>query len=144
MKYAAWQSQHPKLTDKFGSTVMIIMTVGEDGKDREMVCLPLRKIPAWLYSINPNKVDPAIRSKVIQYQEECDDVLWRYWTTGSATRASEKHERAARQDSFRRAATIARIDSMKNPALQRLALGEIGIDPAVLGPLDNQPDFFHQ
>lgn len=78
----AWQSQHAKLTAKFESTVTIIVTVGEDGKAREMLCLPLRKFPAWLYSINPNKVAPHLRDKVVRYQDECDDVLWQYWTQG--------------------------------------------------------------
>ncbi|MGV0998262.1 MAG: phage antirepressor N-terminal domain-containing protein [Fluviibacter sp.] len=77
-----WRGQHEKLTAKFGSVVGIIPTTGEDGKQYQMICLPLRKIYAWLYSINPNKVNPEIRDKVIQYQEECDDVLWQYWTTG--------------------------------------------------------------
>ncbi|WP_197893140.1 phage antirepressor N-terminal domain-containing protein [Undibacterium sp. KW1] len=44
----AWESQRPKLNDRFQSTTMIIMAVGEDGKNREMVCLPLRKLAAWL------------------------------------------------------------------------------------------------
>lgn len=52
-----------------------------------MVCLPLRKLPAWLYSISANKVAPELRDKVIQYQENCDDVLWDYWTKGSVARA---------------------------------------------------------
>lgn len=81
-----WKTQYDKLTDKFGSTVGIIPTVGEDGKNREMVCLPLRKLPAWLYSINPSKVAPELRDKVVRYQSECDDALWDYWTKGSATR----------------------------------------------------------
>lgn len=80
----AWQVQSRKLAEKFGSVITIMVTTGGDGKQYEMVCLPLRKLPAWLYSINPNKVSPDIRAKVIQYQEECDDVLWRYWTTGVA------------------------------------------------------------
>jgi hypothetical protein len=54
----------------------------------------------------------------------------------------EKQEREARQDGFRRAATLARIDGMKNGALQRLALTEIGIDPAILSATDGQPDLF--
>lgn len=61
---------------------------------------------------------------------------------GGGFLASEKHQREARQDSFRRAATIARIDGMKNSALQRIALTEIGIDPSVLSVQDNQPDLF--
>ena len=44
----------------------------------------LRKLPAWLYSIHANKVKPEIRDTVIKYQEECDDVLWDYWTKGVA------------------------------------------------------------
>ncbi len=85
-----WNGQHAKLTEKFGSTVQIIWTVAEDGKNREMVCLPLRKLPAWLYSVNPNKVAPELRDKIIQYQAECDDALWDYWTKGQATRPSVK------------------------------------------------------
>jgi hypothetical protein len=81
-----WPTQYVKLTDKFGSTVGEIPTVGEDGKTRGMVCLPLRKLPAWLYSISPNKVKPELRDKIIRYQEECDDALWDYWTKGSASR----------------------------------------------------------
>lgn len=47
-----------------------------------MICMALRKLAAWLNSISPNKVRPEIRDKVIQYQEECDDVLYEYWTKG--------------------------------------------------------------
>ena len=47
-----------------------------------MLCLMLRKLPAWLYSVNANKVKPELRDTVIKYQEECDDVLWDYWTKG--------------------------------------------------------------
>ena len=86
----AWQVQHRKLTEKFGATVTIMVTVGEDGRNREMVCLPLRKLPAWLYSVNPNKVAPELRDKIIQYQNECDDALWDYWTKGQATRPGLK------------------------------------------------------
>jgi len=83
----AWQVQHRKLVEKYASTVTEMVTVAEDGKPREMVCLPLRKLPAWLYSISPNKVKPELRDKIIRYQEECDDALWDYWTKGSASRA---------------------------------------------------------
>lgn len=79
-----WGTQYRKIEEKFNSTIVIMTTVGEDGKMREMICLPLRKLPAWLYSISPNKVAPEIKDKVIQYQEECDDVLWQYWTKGFA------------------------------------------------------------
>lgn len=47
-----------------------------------MQCLALRKLAGWLATISPNKVKASIRDKVIRYQEECDDVLYEYWTTG--------------------------------------------------------------
>lgn len=75
-----WASQFAKIMEKFGSSVVEIATVAEDGKPRSMICLPLRKLPGWLYSIHPGKVAPALRDKIIKFQEECEEVLWRYWT----------------------------------------------------------------
>lgn len=76
----AWQPQHAKLVEKFGPVITEIVTTGADGKQYTMICLPLRKLPGWLYSINPGKVAPALRAKIVRYQEECDEVLWRHWS----------------------------------------------------------------
>ncbi|MDD3676522.1 phage antirepressor N-terminal domain-containing protein [Thauera propionica] len=92
-----WKSQYDKLTDKFGSTVVIITTVAEDGRQREMISLPLRKLAAWLYSINPNKVAPSLKDKIVRYQEECDEVLWQYWTTGYVVREGVKPPTVSQQ-----------------------------------------------
>lgn len=81
-----WKGQHAKLSEKFGSVMEEISTTGADGKQYPMTCLPLRKLAAWLYTISPNKVAPELRDKIIQYQEECDEVLWSYWTKGAAVR----------------------------------------------------------
>lgn len=78
-----WKSQHAKVTDRFSSVMVEITTTGGDGKQYAMTCLPLRKLPAWLYSISPNKVKPELRDKIIRYQEECDDALWDYWSNRS-------------------------------------------------------------
>jgi hypothetical protein len=75
-----WETQLRKLSDRFDSTTVKMTVVADDGKLREMICLPLRKLAAWLYSISPNKVAPELRDKIVQYQEECDEVLWQYWT----------------------------------------------------------------
>ena len=77
-----WAAQFTKLKQRFNSTIAEIAIVAGDNKSRNMVCLPLRKLAGWLQSISPNKVKPEIRDKVIQYQNECDDVLYEYWTTG--------------------------------------------------------------
>ncbi len=77
-----WASQFTKLKQRFKSTIAEITMVAEDGKSRNMLCIALRKLSGWLHTISPNKVKPEIRDKVIRYQEECDDVLYEYWTTG--------------------------------------------------------------
>lgn len=80
----AWQAQFEKLKQRFNSVIMEIMTTGKDGKQYQMLCLPLKKLFGWLMTISPNKVKPELRDMVIKYQEECDDVLWDYWTKGQA------------------------------------------------------------
>lgn len=85
----AWGAQFAKLKQRFNSSVSEIEMVAEDGKLRNMVCIALRKLSGWLHTISPNKVKPEIRDKVIKYQEECDDVLYEYWTTGEV---KKKHK----------------------------------------------------
>lgn len=82
----AWAAQYVKIMEKFAPVVSEIETTGADGKQYGMTCMPLRKLPAWLFSISPNKVKPELRDKLVRYQNECDDALWDYWTKGSATR----------------------------------------------------------
>jgi hypothetical protein len=92
----AWDTQFRKIREKFSTTVVEMTTVAEDGKQRPMTCLPLRKLAAWLYTISPNKVAPDLRSKIIQYQEECDELLWRHWTKDRSQYIADLEERAAR------------------------------------------------
>ena len=88
-----WKSQHVKLTTKFKTCMVEITTqLPGDTQNRAVTCLPLRKLPAWLYSVQPGKVSPAIREKVVAYQEECDEVLWQYWTNGKVDRQSVAEE----------------------------------------------------
>lgn len=86
-----WHTQFRKSGEKFNSVMVEMTTTGGDGKQYTMTCLPLRKLAAWLYSISPNDVKPECRAKFIRYQEECDDVLWDYWTQGSASRSESSN-----------------------------------------------------
>ncbi|HAT1683146.1 TPA: hypothetical protein I8Y21_003870 [Klebsiella oxytoca] len=77
-----WTGQQKKLNkykDKFGCRHMSIPSAGGL---QEMLCMPLRKLNGWLFSINPNKVKATIRDKLISYQEECFTVLHDYWMKG--------------------------------------------------------------
>ena len=82
----SWQPQHRKLTEegsRWNSCVTMMVTTGSDGKRYEMLCMPLRKLPAWLMSISPNKVSPEIKDVVTDYQNTCDDILWEQWKAKS-------------------------------------------------------------
>lgn len=76
----AWQPQARKLTackERWGITIMVIPSASGE---QETLCMPVRKLPAFLNTINPKKVRPELRERIELYQNESDDVLWEYWT----------------------------------------------------------------
>ncbi len=123
-----WQSQHRKLLeDSRRWQVQTIRVRAQDGKLREMVCIPLRKLPAWLYSISPEKVRPEIREKLLKYQEECDEVLWNYWLSRanpSLPRTVDELEALFQRDRTFMVAVECyvnrRIKEMNHDALQKM------------------------
>ncbi|EFD0573547.1 phage antirepressor N-terminal domain-containing protein [Escherichia coli] len=79
----SWSTQQTKLMKQISKFNCVHMNmVAADGKLRKLLCLPLKKLNGWLFSINPEKVRADIRDKLIQYQEECFTVLHDYWTKG--------------------------------------------------------------
>lgn len=89
-----WGGQQQKLSkssDKFNCRD--ISMVAKDGKVRQMLCMPLKKLNGWLFSINPEKVRPDLKDRVIQYQEECFEALYNYWHFGKAERKTTTDER---------------------------------------------------
>lgn len=62
------------------STMGVTPTVGADGKDREMCCLPYEFIFGWLFTINPQNVKPEAQDTVRKYRMECYHALFRYFT----------------------------------------------------------------
>ncbi len=120
----AWKPQYSKLLqDAKRWQIQTVKVEAQDGKLREMLCIPLRKLPAWLMSISPSKVKPEIREKLVRYQEECDRVLWEYWsrTRGSPPVRVEEEEEDPRE-LYRQADELAR----ELQALRRLE--EEGLD----------------
>lgn len=81
-----WKSQYTKIKQRFASSVVeITMQLPGDTQNRAITCLSMRKLPGWLMTIHPNKVKSERREAIIRFQNECDDVLWDYWTKGQAT-----------------------------------------------------------
>ena len=90
-----WASQSVKLNQhskKF--SCCDIATTGKDGKKYEMLCMPIKKLNGWLFSINPNKVRTDLKERLENYQEECFLALWDYWTEGVARRDEVKNKLA--------------------------------------------------
>lgn len=134
-----WKVQHRKLaaSERWG---MVIMTTPSAGGPQESLCLPVRKLPGWLMTLHPNKVKPSLRETIVAYQNECDDVLWRYW-------------REARIEApFNPAPTplIAKVDPallreyrLVNPWLTQAYLVAMGVTPAYVAELlDRAPVWF--
>ena len=83
-----WSSQRLKLANDGGRfNCGDITTVAADGKQRQMLSIPLRRFPGWLATVNPNKIpDPLRREKVILYQDRSYDALYDFWFKGAAFR----------------------------------------------------------
>lgn len=82
------QYQKIKSDESFESKLIKVQT---NGGMQEVFTIPLSKLNGWLFSINPNKVKPEVKEKLIQYKKECFNVLNNYFNKGIAVnhRASE-------------------------------------------------------
>ncbi len=79
-----WASQSVKLQRSKERWGVVIITTPSKGGNQGHLCIPVRKLPGFLATINPLKVGNKLRPKIVKYQNECDDVLWDYWTKGHA------------------------------------------------------------
>lgn len=110
-----WKGQHKKLmeqSEKFNCGH--ITTVAKDGKNREMLCIPIKKLNGWLFGLNPNKVRADLKERLENYQEECFLALWDYWTEGVARRDEVKNKTLAWQEKM---ASYKEHSSQKGKAL---------------------------
>ena len=76
-----FSAQRAKLKEHpvFSSTMVLSTTVGGDGKEREMLCIPFRFFAGWLFSIHPDNVKEEARDAILQFQMKCNDVLYEYF-----------------------------------------------------------------
>ena len=57
-------------------------STGKDGKNYEMLCLPIDYIPGWLFKIHPNRYPEEMREVIILFQHGCHQALAEYWFGG--------------------------------------------------------------
>lgn len=129
----AWQAQARKLTENKGRWGVIIMVIPSESGEQQTLCLPVRKLPAYLASINPKKVRPELRAKIELYQAESDDALWNYWMKGRAERSAQSSDAPLTPDQqcTLRALVKARVESLPLDARSK------GIYPQIWGRFNN-------
>ncbi|XKM12656.1 phage antirepressor N-terminal domain-containing protein [Orbaceae bacterium ac157xtp] len=76
-----WEAQRQRIkrNEILNSTAFMIKVVAKDGKNREVLCLPLGYINGWLFGIETSRVKPEIKPLLKQYQLECFDVLYNHF-----------------------------------------------------------------
>ena len=52
---------------------------GKDGKQYEMLCLPLEYIFGWLFTISPANVNEEAKEGLVRYQSECYHALFEHF-----------------------------------------------------------------
>ena len=77
-----WPSQFKKIKKNkvLSSTIVIMTTVGEDSKEREMTCIPLEYLNGWLFTLDPTRAKgEGVEETIIEYQKECFHALHEHW-----------------------------------------------------------------
>lgn len=82
----AWNAQLERINrdEVLNSTVRMIRMVANDGKNREMLCLPIHYLNGWLFGVDTNRAKAEIRETLITYKKECYQALFDYWNNGVA------------------------------------------------------------
>lgn len=73
-----WSSQFMRLQRDpvLAPTIRSVLIMRTDRGEREMVALPLKLLPGWLFGIQASRVKSALREKIVRYQQDCYEVLW--------------------------------------------------------------------
>lgn len=73
--------QRQKLQNKAWATAGMTSAVAQDGKIRDLFCIPLEAFPMWMATIDSNRVAEGLRAKLEKYQCECAKVLYDHFFT---------------------------------------------------------------
>lgn len=90
-----WHAQRKRIQrdDVLGSTASMMDSVAADGKNRDLLCLPLEFLNGWLFGIDTNRIkNPEVKARVIEYKKECYQALFDYWTKGEAVSPRKKRQ----------------------------------------------------
>ena len=123
--------EHPILS----STVTLKVMVAADGKQREMLCLPLEYIFGWLFTISPANVNEEAKEGLVQYQRECYHALFQHFAA-RARFVEEKQKEIDRQltvvddakEAFRNAKNVLADAETKLKKLRSLTMDDYDME----------------
>lgn len=75
----SWGSQYNRVKRDpiLSKGVFILKMPFGEGGPQDYVCLNLKRLNGWLFTINSNQIkDAGVRERVLVFQEECYDVLY--------------------------------------------------------------------
>jgi hypothetical protein len=62
--------------------IVTVTIMNPQGGNPNVLCMPLKFLPGWLFGISVNRVRPELQDKIIRYQREAYDVLWEAFQEG--------------------------------------------------------------
>jgi len=91
-----WGSQFRNLQEDIvlNSVVVTMTTTGRDGKQYEMICIPLSYLNGWLFRINPARYEGERQERIIKYQKECYQALFTYFYPNTKEQLERKRIQA--------------------------------------------------
>jgi hypothetical protein len=94
-----WASQHRRLTaNPVLAGSIVIMTIESPAGPRPMTCLRLSVLAFWLGTLAVKRIsDLSIRDRVVRFQAECADVLYRHFADSTAPSAGGLLDDGARR-----------------------------------------------
>ena len=103
---------------------------------QDTFCLKLSLLNGWLMTIDDRKVRPEIRDRLIQYQTECFDVLYKHFTGQGTAPAQRTNEH---RDSLLRLKLMKELKTETNAVMRETIINDLNRLTARLGlPV---PDF---
>lgn len=80
-----WSSQLKRINRDYTlNKGMVMMTIPSDGGLQEAVCLPVRLLPGWLFTIDDSRVNEAVQPALRKYKDEMYEVMHSYLVDGVA------------------------------------------------------------
>jgi len=93
-----WKKQQEiiKRDPVLSSSATITGVVAADGKERDMICLPLEYLNGWLFKVSASRYHGKRREVIELYQRECYQALYDYWHNGGAVNPRLDIEQASK------------------------------------------------